>query len=212
MPAGFSLRLDLPLNLFQLRCSAWAFLAHSKASCEISLLLLCQGVFPTFWQYRKHCWASEYVEGRESFAAIFSVESLAGSTGSPRVTPDPQSSRVCTLFPLWLQCGDFCCHPACSDVTQSWLGPSGSSTQTQLGAFLSLLTMGETGIVEVMASSGQSSLCGSFSLPRLSGESNKNLPRLMLLSLCGLSCISQFATAVPNTQLEIFQVNMVLPI
>lgn len=48
-----------------------------------------------------------------------------------------QTHRVAECAPfLFSGCmwGIFCCHPACLDGTQSWLGPPSSSIQTWLGA------------------------------------------------------------------------------
>lgn len=163
---------------------------------ELPDFTLCQDIFLTFEQYRKYGWASAYMWKAESPFLLFLLRlSLAGNTGSLGATPDSQSSRVCTLSLIWMHVGWLLLPPSLL-----WRDPPEVARfKPGLELFTSVVRTGETGIVEVMASSGQSSLCVSFSLPQFSEESNKNLPRLVLPSLSGLSCISQFATAVPNS-------------
>lgn len=197
VPAGFSCRLDLPVN----PCSSWGALpGHSWLTPEPaarSYSCYCAKTFSSHFGNTGnmaeplHMWRAE-----SSLLLLFLLRlGLAGSTGSLRATPDSQSSTLCTLPLLWLCLGSLL-QPLSLLRTQSWLGPPSSSTQTWLGA---LHITGQDGRNLNNGWSGWSPLCGSFSLPKFSGKTNKNLPRLVLPSLSGLSCISQCATEVQNS-------------
>lgn len=176
MPAGFSLRLDLPWTCVPAEELCLGILGSLQSKLPDFTLAIVPRCFPTFWQYRKYGWVSAYVEGRESLATIASAEALAGSSGSLRVTPDSQGSSVhpfsslaaCVVTPAATQ-------PALMGPNRG-LHPQVAALKPGLEVSTSLLSMGETGIVEVMASSGQSSLCGSFSLSQSNDEPNKTFP------------------------------------
>lgn len=113
------------------------------------------------------------------------------------------------LFSIWCGMSSAATHSALTGPNPG-LEPQAVAFKPGLPPSTWLVRIGETATAKVMASSGQSPLHGSFSPRWLSHKSNQSLPRLVFPSLSGLSCISQSATTVPNTQLGIFQVKMVL--
>lgn len=118
---------------------------------------------------------------------------------------------MCTLsflHPMW---DELCCHPFCFNRTQSWPGAPSSGIETWPGAFhvtgRDRRNCNSKGDGQQWAKPPPRLLLTPL---RLSHKSNQSLPRLVLPSLSGLRCASQFATTVPSTQLGIFQVKMAL--